>query len=298
MSAERVWTVKEILGWTVEHFRKAGVPSPRLNAELLLAQALKLPARLELLLEPERKLTAAERAAFREFVKRRAAREPAAHILGSWGFYGRNFGVTPDVLTPRSETELVAERAVSWAKAGGAKRALDLGTGSGCLAVTLALEVPELRVVATDISEQALAVARQNAERLGAAERAEFLQGDLFAALAPRPQTPSPKPPVFDLIVCNPPYIPTGEIEKLSPEVAKWEPRLALDGGADGLDFYRKLAPECARWLRAGGAVVLEIGDGQGPAVKALFESAGGYQDIEVSKDLAGQERILFAARV
>jgi len=295
VAEEKVWTVREILGWTVEHFKKMGVPSARLNAELLLADALKLPARLELLLEPERKLTAAERGVFREHVKRRAAREPTAHILGSWGFYGRNFDVTADVLTPRSETELVAERAVSWAKANGAKLALDLGTGSGCLAVTLALEVPGLKVIATDISEKALAVARKNAEKLKAAERIEFCHGDLFAALAPEPRTLNPEPRSFDLLVSNPPYIPTGEIAKLLPEVARWEPRAALDGGADGLDFYRRLAPECRKWLRPGGAVVLEIGDGQGAAVTELFKSAGGYEGVEVSKDLAGQERIFFA---
>ncbi len=292
MAEERVWTVKEILAWTVEHFKKNGVPSARLNAELLLADALKLPARLELLLEPDRKLTDAERAAFREHVKRRSAREPTAHILGSWGFYGRNFDVTADVLTPRSETELVAERAVSWAKANGATRALDLGTGSGCLAITLALEVPGLQVVATDISEKALAVARKNAERLKATDRIEFVAGDLFSPLAARP---SPQP--FDLIVSNPPYIPTGEIDGLMPEVAKWEPRGALGGGADGLDFYRRIAAECAKWVRPGGALVLEIGDGQGSSVSEIFQAAGGYEGIEVARDLAGLERIFFATK-
>jgi release factor glutamine methyltransferase len=321
VAEERVWTVKEILAWTVEHFKKNGVPSARLNAELLLADALKLPARLELLLEPERKLTEAERGVFREHVKRRASREPTAHILGSWGFYGRNFDVAADVLTPRSETELVAERAVSWAKANGARLALDLGTGSGCLAITLALEVPGLKAVATDISEKALVVARRNAERLKAAERIEFRCGDLFAAVASRqpcsakpsfatqggaelpvasePGTRNQEPgtAVFDLIFSNPPYIPSAEIEKLMPEVAKWEPRGALDGGADGLDFYRRLAPECAKWLRPGGALILEIGDGQGTAVSELFQATGGYTGIEISRDLSGQERIFFAAR-
>lgn len=292
MATEKVWTVKEILTWTTEHFKKSGVPSARLNAELLLAEALHVPARLELLLEPDRKLTDAERAAFRDFVKRRASREPTAHILGSWGFYGRNFKVTADVLTPRSETELVAERAVSWAKGAGARSAADIGTGSGCLAITLALEVKELKVIATDLSEKALAVARENAEKLKAAERVEFLAGDLFSPLASRP---SSEP--FDLIVSNPPYIPTAEIDKLMPEVARFEPRGALDGGSDGLDYYRRLAAESARWLRPGGALVLEIGDGQGKAVSALFESAGQYEQTEVARDLAGLERIFFAIR-
>ncbi len=286
------WTVREILTWTTEHFTKNGVPSPRLNAELLLADVLRLPARLELLLEPERVLTAEEKAAFREYVGRRASREPTTHILGSWGFYGRDYALTADVLSPRSETELVAERAVSWAREHGAKLAADIGTGSGCLAITLALEVPELRVVATDVSVKALQVARENAGKLGAAERIEFREGDLFAALEGEVAAGT-----LDLLMSNPPYIATDEIAGLMPEIAEHEPRLALDGGADGLDFYRRLAPECARWLRPGGAVVLEIGEGQGSAVTEFFSAAGGYREVEVTRDLAGLERIFFALR-
>lgn len=287
----RDWTVREVLAWTTGRFRELGLASPRLNAELLLAAALKLPARLDLLLDPDRRLTEAERAACRELVRRRAAREPAAHILGSWSFYGRSFLAGPQALVPRPETELVAERAVALARAAaGARSALDLGTGCGCLAVTLALEVPELRVVATDVSEAALELARRNAERLDAAERVEFLVGDLFAAL------PAGAEP-FDLVVSNPPYVPSAEIDGLMPEVARFEPRLALDGGADGLDFYRRLAAECARWLRPGGAVVLELGAGEAAAVRALFEQAGAYAELEAIKDFAGHERVFTAQR-
>ena len=291
--AEREWTVREVLAWTSGHFEKGGVPSPRLNAELLLADVLKLPARLNLLLEPDRKLTEEERGAYREFVKRRMEREPTAHILGSWGFYKRDFALSPEVLTPRSETELVADRAVLWAKQNGARLAADVGTGSGCLAVTLALEVPGIRVLATDVSSAALEVARENAARLQAAERVEFLEGDLLSAL----EAGSRGPGGLDLIASNPPYIPSGEIEKLMPEIANYEPRLALDGGADGLDFYRRLAPECAKWLRPGGALVLEIGEGQGAALRDIFGSEGAYAGLEVSDDLAGLERVFFATR-
>ena len=287
---ERAWTVREALSWTTGHFTQKGVPSPRLNAELLLADALGLPARLELLLEPGRVLTAGERSAFREHVRRRAAREPTAHILGSWAFYGRDYDLTPEVLTPRSETELVAERGVSWARESGARLAADIGTGSGCLAVTLALEVPALHVVATDVSVEALKVARQNAGKLGAAGRVEFLEGDLLAALEG-----GVEPGTLDLVICNPPYLATAGIAGLMPEIADHEPRGALDGGADGLDFYRRLAPECAGWLRPGGAVVLEIGEGQGGAVAEMFAAAGAYGDIEVTRDLAGLERVFFA---
>lgn len=289
---ERSWTVREILSWTTGHFTQKGVPSPRLNAELLLADALKLPARLELLLDPERVLSTEEKAAFRGYVQRRAAREPTAHILGSWAFYARDYELTPEVLTPRSETELVAERAVSWAKENGAKLAADIGTGSGCIAITLALEVPALRVIASDVSAKALEVARRNASRLDAAERVEFLEGDLFAPLAGRVE-----PGTLDLLVCNPPYITTQGVADLMPEIARHEPRPALDGGADGLDFYRRLAPECAGWLRPGGAVVLEVGEGQGGAVRDMFSAAGTYDDIGVTKDLAGLERTFFALR-
>jgi release factor glutamine methyltransferase len=266
------------------------VPSPRLNAELLLADVLGLPARLELLLEPDRKLSEAQRAAYREYVRRRLDREPTAHIIGGWAFYKRDFRLSAEVLTPRSETEILADAAVSWARKNGAKLALDLGTGSGCLAVTLALEVPGISVVATDVSGKALEVARANAMRLKAAERIEFRAGDLFAALGPEAR-------VFDLVVSNPPYISTAEIAKLMPEVSKWEPHLALDGGADGLDFYRRLAADCAKRLRPGGAVFLEIGAGQGRAVRELFAAAGGHEGIEVSKDLAGLDRVFFATK-
>jgi len=305
---DREWTVRDVLGWTAEHFRKNGVPSARLNAELLLAEVLKLPARLELLLDPDRKLTEAQRATYREYVRRRLEREPAAHILGGWAFYKRDFRLSADVLTPRSETEILADAAVGWARKSGAKLALDLGTGSGCLAVTLALEVPGLAVVATDVSGKALEVARANAARLEAAGRIEFRAGDLFAALRGPVNHQDTKTPSgsarpgegareFDLIVSNPPYIPTAEIDRLMPEVSKWEPRLALDGGADGLDLYRRLAPECARWLRPGGAVFLEIGEEQGRAVSELFAAAGGYEGLEVSKDLAGLDRVFSASR-
>ncbi len=293
--SEQVWTVRKILAWTAEHFEKAHVPSSRLNAEILLAEVLGLPARLELLLEPDRELTGAERTRYREFVKRRTSREPTAHILGCWGFYKRSFRLSADVLTPRSETELVADRAISWARENQAKLAADIGTGSGCLAVTLAVEIPTIHVTAVDISAPALEVARRNAEQIGVADRVEFLEGDLFARPSPVPR--NPEPGTLDLIVSNPPYIPTDEIEKLMPEIANHEPRLALDGGSDGLDFYRCLAPECGRHLRAGGAVVLEIGAGQGGAVIEIFEATGEYADVEVSEDLNGLERVFFATR-
>jgi release factor glutamine methyltransferase len=292
-ASEQVWTVRKILAWTAEHFEKSGVPSARLNAEILLAEVLSLPARLELLLDPERKLSESERASYREYVKRRSSREPTAHILGCWSFYKRDFSLSAEVLTPRSETELVADRAISWARENGAKLAADIGTGSGCLAVTLAVEIPALHVTAVDISAAALQIARSNAEKHGVAERVEFLEGDLLEPL----RTRNPEPETLDLVVSNPPYIPSREVEKLMPEIANHEPRTALDGGQDGLDFYRRLAPECARLLRPGGALVLEIGAGQGGAVIEIFEATAEYAGVEVNEDLNDLERVFFATR-
>jgi release factor glutamine methyltransferase len=243
---------------------------------------------MDLLFEPERELSEPERSAYREFVKRRAGREPAAHILGFWGFYKRDFRLSSDVLTPRSETELLADRAVSWSRSNGAKTAADIGTGSGCLAVTLALEVPGLRVVATDVSESALEIARANAETLGASGNVDFRAGDLLEPLAAEPGG-------LDLVVSNPPYIPSGDVDGLMPEVARFEPRLALDGGEDGLDCYRRLVPGCARVLRPGGALIMEIGEEQGGAVRSLIEESGHYRDIEITPDLNGLDRIVFA---
>lgn len=297
------WTVRRILAWTTEHFDKAGVPSAKLNAEILLADVLKLKARLDLLLEPERELTGAERDTYREFVKRRASREPTAHILGCWAFYKRDFALTSDVLTPRSETELVADRAIAWARENDAKSAVDIGTGCGCLAVTLAVELPHLCVVATDLSPQALEVARRNAEKHEVADRLQFLEADLLPEPGTRSAAPGRsggeegEPGTADLIVSNPPYIETGRIGSLMPEVAKHEPRLALDGGEDGLEFYRRLAPEVARHLRSGGAAILEIGDDQGRAVSEIFEAAGEYRDIDFSEDLNGLDRVFFARK-
>jgi len=238
-------TVLEAIQRSTEFLAKKGVDSPRLQTELLLAHLRKQP-RMRLYLEFERVLTPAEVDGFRELIRRRGQREPLQHIVGSTSFCGFEIAVNRDVLIPRPETELLAERGWTFLNQlstinSQPSTALDFGTGSGCLAIALACKCPTAEVYAVDISSEALALARENAARHGAAERIRFLHGDGFAA--------APAGARFDLIISNPPYIPTAEIASLEPEVRDYDPRGALDGGADGLDYGRRLAAEGARFL-------------------------------------------------
>jgi len=282
-------TVLEVIQRSSDFLARKGVESPRLQIELLLAQLLQMP-RMKLYLNFERALTEAELAALRGLVKRRATREPLQHIIGSTSFCGLEIAVNRDVLIPRPETEQLAERA--WRFLRGlspeACRVLDFGTGSGCLAIAIAVHCPSATVVAVDLSEAALKVARQNAARHGVAERVLYYAGDGLAAV------PAGGP--FDLIVSNPPYIPSGEIPSLQPEVRDHDPVLALDGGADGLEFYRRLAAGAGPWLTARGRLMVEMGDGQSGAVSALLESVG-WSVESVEPDNSGRQRILIARR-
>jgi release factor glutamine methyltransferase len=283
-------TVLEVIQRSAEFLARKGVDSPRLQVELLLASVLKIP-RLRLYLDFERKLTEAELEETRQLLKRRANREPLQHILGSTSFCGLEIAVNSSVLVPRPETETLAERAWQWlgqrvTASENSLAALDFGTGSGCIALALAHHLPQLSVTALDLSAESLALAQKNADRLGLVGRITFLQGEGFQPLAAGT--------AFDLIVSNPPYIPTAEIDQLEPEVRDYDPRLALDGGPDGLRILRVLACEGGQHLRPGGALMTEFGDGQAPAVPALFEEHGWTVD-EIVNDLAGRERILIA---
>jgi release factor glutamine methyltransferase len=288
-------TVLEVIQRSSEFLARKGVESPRLQVELLLAHVLQLP-RLKLYLNFDRKLTEVEAGQLREMVQRRGEREPLQHIIGSTSFCGFEFAVTRDVLVPRPETELLAERA--WqhldmlingtANPDGGPAVLDIGTGCGCLAITLAVKRPTVRVHATDISAPALSLARANSQRYGVAERVVFYCGDLLAAL--------PAGLKFDVIVSNPPYISTKEIETLQPEVRAHDPRAALDGGPDGLLFYRRLAREAPAYLAEDGLVMAEFGDDQDKAVAAIFVEAG-WEVREIVRDLAGKSRIIVAGR-
>jgi release factor glutamine methyltransferase len=274
-----VWTVLKLLRWTADYFAGRGIDSPRLDAELLLADTLGLD-RVGLYLNFERPLQADELTAFRERVRRRAAREPLAYILGKTEFWSLPLKVTPAVLIPRPDTELLVEEALQ--RLTDAARVLDVGTGSGALAIVLAHERPECRVTAIDLSPGALAVATKNACSNRVEERIGFEPGDLDAL----PGGP------FDLVVANPPYISSGELVTLMPEVRDFEPHLALDGGSDGFDAYRALARQADAVLAPGGWMLVEVGIGQAAAVQDLFAKAG-LTEIFVSRDLAGIERVV-----
>jgi release factor glutamine methyltransferase len=279
-----VRTLGEVLRLSTAHLERNGSPTARLDAELLLGHALEL-GRVELYTGFERPLSEAELAACRELIGRRAKREPVAYILGRWGFRGLDLEVDPRVLVPRPETELVVGRCLELVAGAAAPAMLDVGTGSGAIALALASELPEARVTACDVSEDALAVARANGERLGI--DVEWGVSDLFAGLGERR---------FDLVVSNPPYVDEGALAGLAPEVRDWEPRGATVAGRTGLEVIARLAAEARVALEPGGAVVLEVGAGQAGAAERLLEEAG-ITDIGCERDHAGIERIVWGRR-
>ncbi len=277
---DEAWTPLRLLSWTQGFFAKGGVDAPRLTAEILLAHALSCD-RVRLYLDFDKPMGPTELTAFRELVRRRAAGEPTAWLTGRRAFLGNDFRVGPAVLVPRPETELLVEAAIAALPRGGAL--LDLCTGSGCIAVSVALSRPDARVVATEISPEALAVARENAGTLGAG--VEFLEGDLDG--------PIPAGERFDVIVANPPYIPSGEIAGLAREVRR-EPVIALDGGVDGMDLLRRIVSCAPSRLRPEGLLCLEIHESHATALPALCLAAG-FATAEVGRDLAGLPRWVVA---
>ena len=275
-------TVADVLVAAARRLRGAGVAQPRLDAGVLLGHVLGA-TRAVLIADPDRPLSPAEGQQFAALAARRAAREPVSHITGEREFWGLKFRVTPTVLDPRPDSETVVEAALeALGDRTRAWRVLDLGTGSGCLLLAVLHELPNAFGIGVEISAQALAVCRENAERLGLARRAAFLRGSWGAALAGR----------FDLILANPPYIVDAEFADLEPEVARREPRIALAGGADGLDAYRALAADLRRLLAPGGSAAIEVGAGQMRAVRDILAAAG-TDPNRVRRDLAGVERCL-----
>jgi release factor glutamine methyltransferase len=273
------WTVLKILQWTADYLSQKGVESGRRDAELLLCATLDLD-RVGLYLNYDRPLSPAELGVFREQVGRRARREPLQHILGRAEFWSLPFRVTPAVLIPRGDTEVLVEEALK--RLAGPCSILDVGTGSGAIAIALAHELPAAVVTAVDISAEALAVAAENARANGVEGRVVFHQVDLGAL----PGGP------YDLIVANPPYIPEGEIPELMPEVRVFEPHLALNGGGDGLECYRRLLPAAATCLKPGGWLLLEVGCGQAPQVLDLLRQSG-FDQRFTARDLAKIERVV-----
>jgi release factor glutamine methyltransferase len=274
------WTPLKLIAWTQEWFGKKGVDAPRLTAELLLARALRCD-RVRLYLDFDKPIGEAELAAFRELVRRRGEGEPTAYLLGEREFFGRAFRVDARVLIPRPETELLVEAGLAALPEGG--RALDLCTGSGAIAISLALGRAGARVLATDVSADALDVAAENARRLGAEGVVELARGDLWAAV---PDHAGP----FDVIAANPPYVPSREVPALAREVRR-EPCIALDGGADGLDLVRRIVAGAPARLAPGGLLLVELHESHGPAFLALCEGAGLVR-AEVRRDLAGLPRL------
>jgi len=281
-------TVLEVISKSSDFLAKKGVDSPRLQTELLLAHVLQLP-RMKLYLNFERQLTEPELDSLRKLVQRRGQREPLQHLVGSASFCGLDMAVNRHVLIPRPETELLAEAGWQFLSTLNSQPStvLDFGTGSGCIAIALAAKCPTSRVIALDVSADALAIAKQNAAKNGFTDHIEFRHGDGFAVLNPDER--------FDLIVSNPPYIASAEIETLQPEVRDHDPRGALDGGADGLDFYRRLAAEARTFLKPRGKLMLEFGEGQADATSAIL-TAQNWKIEAVHPDYTQRLRFLIAS--
>jgi release factor glutamine methyltransferase len=285
-------SILEVIERSADFLAKRGVGSPRLQVELLLADVLKMP-RMKLYLNFERRLTEAELDALRIRVQRRGRREPLQYIVGSTSFCGIELAVDRRALIPRPETELLADRAWTFLQKvqGGQSEpavALDLGTGSGCLAIALALHVPGAHIYAVEMHAEALALARENAARHGVTDRIQFCHGDLFSAVQ--------RDLRCDLIVANPPYIPSGRIDTLEAEVRQYEPRSALDGGADGLDFYRRIAAQAQAFLQPAGRVMLELDQEGAEATRQVFLQESWCVEA-LESDYNRQPRILIAHR-
>jgi release factor glutamine methyltransferase len=279
-------TVKEAITAATVRLRASGSSSPRLDAELLLAEALGLQ-REALYAESDRLLAADERARFEGYIQRREAHEPVAYIRGRKAFRTIELQVDRSTLIPRPETETLVEVALARLAASGAQqpRVLDIGTGSGAVALALATEYPTARVVATELDDKALEMARLNATRLGLSDRVEFVHGDLYDGL--------PVGARFDVIVSNPPYVAAGELQELEPAVRDYEPRLALLGGESGLDFYERIVPAAPMYLVPGGLLAVEITPHRCTEVQKLLAATGRFEDITVIRDLGGTSRVV-----
>ena len=281
--ANQIWTIGAILKWTGQYFGTRGIESPRLDAEVLLSHVLG-KARIYLYVHFDEPLEAAELAQYREYIRQRVARQPVAYIIGQREFMGLTFKVTPAVLVPQPDTEVLVQAALDRLQATPTARVADIGTGSGAIVLSLLYYMKQLRAAAVDISPAALKVAAANAAALGVVDRATFYEGDLLAPLAGE---------TFTAIVSNPPYIPTADIADLAPEVRSAEPMGALDGGADGLAFYRRLVAEAPSLLLPGGFLAVEVGVHEAQPVAEMAAAQTVYSRTEILKDLAGIDRVV-----
>lgn len=280
-------TLIDYIRLSTEFLERRGIDTARLDAEVLLASVLKRD-RVYLYVNFDQPLEPEEIDAYRDLIVQRGRRVPVAYLIGEKEFYSRTFVVRPGVLIPRPDTEILVEHVVTWAqgRGDGPLEIVDIGTGSGAIAITLALELPQATVWATDVSDDALRIAAENVKRLDVSDRVHLLRGPWFEPLAGR------RPHV---VVSNPPYIPSADIPRLAPEIHH-EPRLALDGGSDGLGAYRVLIPQALNVVREGGILAVEVGEGQAGAVAQLAERVG-WQRIETVKDHAGIDRVVCIER-
>jgi len=320
--AMQTWTIQKLLNWIKEYLTDKGVDSPRLSAELLLSHVLRMK-RIELYTQFDKLVAKEQLDRLHELVKRAGQNEPVAYLIGKTEFYSLQLNITPDCMIPRPETELLVERAIEFLRARpvrnstmgktmqkgrvsngarkGAQFVCDLCTGCGCIAVAIARNFPDVRIIATDISDAALNVAAKNVEKYQLKDRIRLLHGDLFDPIVPELDVDKLVPDSdrgFDLIVCNPPYVSTVEYEKLDKNVKDYEPKSALFAGTDGLDIYRKIIEKADQFLKPDAALMLEIGYAQGTAIKELLEQTGTFAEIKIEKDLHNNDRIAIAKKV
>jgi len=285
-SQQRQWTVLDLLNWTRQFFEKKQITPARLEAEVLLAHVLECE-RIELYTGFDRVVPADKLAEFKRLIVERSQHRPTQYILGRVEFMSMEFIVNEAVLIPRPETEHLVEALVSRAREPADAKILDIGTGSGCIPISAAAQLPQAEFWAVDVSEQALAVARENAQRHNMAERIHFLHGDLFEPVAGL---------VFDFIASNPPYVSESEWDELPPEVRDYEPRPALAGGPDGLEVYRRIIPLAEEFLLPGGRLLLELPAGKAQAVRAIAEESTRLCEEETIRDYQDIERVLILA--
>lgn len=279
------WTILKTLEWTTSYFKSNHIDSPRIAAEILLSHALSL-RRIDLYIRYDQPLAQAELTAFKSLIRRRVQREPAAYIVGTKEFWSMDLSVSGDVLIPRPDTECIVEAGINWlAEEGRPCRVLELGTGSGAIVLALAKECPGHHFFASDISIKALAIAQGNAVANGLAGRVHFFASNWMDAVHRGKQS-------FDLILSNPPYIPTEIIDTLAPEICRYEPRQALDGGPDGCSALAHIVEQARGVLHSGGGLLLEMGFEQRSSIVEIAKKASCYEDIAILKDYGGNDRV------
>jgi len=291
--AMQAWTIQKLLNWITEYLTERSIDSPRLSAELLLSGVLET-RRIELYTQFDKPVARQELDRLHDLVKRAGQNEPVAYLIGKTEFYSLELNITADCMIPRPETELLVQRAIEFLRTRpGTQLVCDLCTGCGCIAVAIAKNFPDARIIATDICDAALNVAVENVEKHQLKDRIKLLHGDLFDPIVPQLDVDK-----FDLIVCNPPYVSAAEYEKLDKNVKDYEPKSALLAGDDGLDIYRRICEKAEQFLKPDAGLMLEIGFAQGQAVRELLEQTGAFAEIKIEKDYDDNDRLVIACKV